>query len=70
MAAASGAECTANQKAEVTTCQGKLEPPTDTDKTKWCKYMQDYVDCIAHDNSKIICRLAPELVCGRERAGP
>merc|ERR1712216_444330 len=50
--AASGAECTAVQLAEVPTCQGKLTAPTDTDKTKWCKYMQDYVDCIAHDNKE------------------
>ena len=54
--------------AEVPTCQAALIVPTGTDKTEWCHYMQHYVDCIAHDNGKIICRLATELVCGRERA--
>merc|ERR1712216_334016 len=50
--AASGAECTAAQQAEIATCQGNLTPLTGTDKAVYCKYMQAYIDCIAHDNAE------------------
>ena len=70
------AECTPDQLAEVPICQAALTVPTGTDKVVWCKYMQDYVDCISHDNSKIVCirgnSSRPSFLCGhwsRERVG-
>jgi hypothetical protein len=44
-------ECAATDVANIAPCQAKLSAPTDTDATKWCTYLKEYIECIPSSTS-------------------